>query len=100
MKFMKIDDKTALTEQSKIENLDDKWALDFEEIKNTNLNESITTKEIITTKSDGILSAVDEQNAVAGSWISEFTKNEPTNSQGEYNFLLNTIFFDLVNQKN
>lgn len=49
---------------------DDKWISEFTEVKNVNSSETDSKESIL--DDANILSSIDEQNAVAGSWLEEF----------------------------
>lgn len=86
MKFMRQEGdlpiETAAATVSNIEKLDSKWTSEFTETESTKPLETVSgeSKEADTK----VLSAIDEQSAVAGSWINEFTKNNPTNQGNGY----------------
>ncbi|KAJ8681691.1 hypothetical protein QAD02_017483 [Eretmocerus hayati] len=75
MKFMRQEGDVPAenTHTVKSNSIDSKWISEFTEVSdNTVSADSKVAEPIVETN---ILSAIDEQSAVAGSWVDEFTKN-------------------------
>ncbi|XP_023248143.1 peroxisomal targeting signal 1 receptor [Copidosoma floridanum] len=74
MKFMRIEDNVTHPNQSKTENVDNKWASEFVETQNTKPVEA-SAQETAPAEPDGVLNAIDEMNTVAGTWVDEFSQD-------------------------
>ena len=69
---------------SDVETLDDKWSTEYIETENVKPVESAIGEHANAVDDANVLSAIDEQSAVAGSWVNEFTKDNPA-GQGTSN---------------
>ena len=95
MKFMRQenDNPVETVPISKTEEtLDNKWSSEF--IKNEDDKEKLIDSADAKTESN-ILSAVDEQNAAAGSWVNEFTNDNTTEGKIMNIFYLILYFLTL-----
>lgn len=86
MKFMRQEGDLPIeaAQASKTENLDSKWISEFTETTEITkpVEKNSTESEVDDTN---VLSAIDEQAAVIGSWVDEFAKHNPSTSTGKPN---------------
>lgn len=90
MKFMRQEGDLPIEASpvTKTEELDDKWSSEFSE----NKSKELTGLSTVAQEADSGLSAIDDQNAAAGTWVNEFVKKKTAEGRSEFlNILILTI---------